>query len=136
MMDMHRCIGCRYCMAACPFGARSFNWRDPRPYVEHDALGKPLSDFPTRMKGVVEKCTFCAERIDEGLEPACVEAVKGIPGAEDALVFGDVSDASSDVRRILAERTAMIRRPTLGTGPNVYYLVPDRLPELAAEVAP
>ncbi|MCG6955852.1 MAG: 4Fe-4S dicluster domain-containing protein [Gemmatimonadetes bacterium] len=132
MMDMHRCIGCRYCMAACPFGSRSFNWRDPRPYVEHDENGKPLSDFPTRMKGVVEKCTFCAERIDEGGEPACVEALRQVPGAEGALVFGDVNDPESEVSRILSEHLVMERRPTLGTGPNVYYLVPDALPALAA----
>jgi Fe-S-cluster-containing dehydrogenase component len=131
MMDMHRCIGCRYCMAACPFGARSFNWRDPRPYVQHDQEGKPLSDFPTRTKGVVEKCTFCAERIDKGEEPACVEALRGLPGAEGALVFGDINDPDSDVSRILRERLVMERRPTLGTGPNVYYLVPDALPVLA-----
>ena len=57
LMDFHRCIGCRFCMAACPFGARSFNFRDPRPFV------REINDeFPTRMKGVVEKCNFCAER--------------------------------------------------------------------------
>ena len=65
-MDMHRCIGCRYCMAACPYGARSFNFMDPRPYIKHEN-----KDYPTRMKGVVEKCNFCAEtagrRQDAGL---------------------------------------------------------------------
>jgi len=134
MMDMHRCIGCRYCMAACPFGARSFNWRDPRPYVQHDADGKPLSDFPTRTKGVVEKCTFCAARVDVGGQPACVEAANQVPGGEGALVFGDINDPDSDVSRILGERMAMVRRVSLGTGPNVYYLVPDALPALAAGV--
>ena len=50
MMDFHRCIGCRFCMAACPFGARSFNFRDPRPFIKDEN-----KEFPTRMKGVVEK---------------------------------------------------------------------------------
>ncbi len=61
MMDYHRCIGCRYCMAACPYGSRSFNWRDPRPYI------KDINDgYPTRTKGVVEKCNFCEERLATG----------------------------------------------------------------------
>jgi Fe-S-cluster-containing dehydrogenase component len=123
MMDMHRCIGCRYCMAACPYGSRSFNWRDPRPFIEMGEDGQPLTDFPTRTKGVVEKCNFCAERLRDGREPACVEAVNSIEGGQGALTFGDLSDASSDVRRILRERYTIARRVGLGTGPNVFYIV-------------
>jgi Fe-S-cluster-containing dehydrogenase component len=133
MMDMHRCIGCRYCMAACPYGARSFNWRDPRPYVEQDAKGRPAADYPTRTAGVVEKCTFCAERIRVGQVPACVEAVRAIPGAEGALMFGDVNDPGSAVSRILSERDTICRRVSLGTGPNVYYLVSATAPADVAE---
>ena len=70
-MDFHRCIGCRFCMAGCPYGARSFNWEDPRPFIK-----EVNPDFPTRMRGVVEKCNFCGERLALGKEPACVEAVK------------------------------------------------------------
>jgi molybdopterin-containing oxidoreductase family iron-sulfur binding subunit len=121
MMDMHRCIGCRYCMAACPYGSRSFNWRDPRPYVETDADGNFLSEFPTRTRGVVEKCNFCAERLRDGREPACVEAANRL--AEGALMFGDVSDPDSDISRVLQSQVTMNRRVNLGTGPNVYYLV-------------
>jgi len=91
MMDYHRCIGCRYCMAACPYGSRSFNWRDPRPFINEVDL-----DFPTRTKGVVEKCNFCQERLDQGLLPACVTACQ-----ERALVFGDLEDSNSAVRQIL-----------------------------------
>jgi Fe-S-cluster-containing dehydrogenase component len=123
MMDMHRCIGCRYCMAACPYGSRSFNWMDPRPYVEDDARGRPLADYPTRTAGVVEKCTFCAERIRAGTQPACVEAANGVPGGQGALTFGDAADPDSAVSRILRERDTVCRRVALGTGPNVYYLV-------------
>jgi molybdopterin-containing oxidoreductase family iron-sulfur binding subunit len=119
MMDMHRCIGCRYCMAACPYGARSFNWFYPRP----DIKGASNPGYPTRTKGVVEKCTFCAERIGIGREPACVEAVKGVPGGEGALIFGNLSDPQSEVSRILRERRSICRQIRLGTRPNVYYLV-------------
>jgi molybdopterin-containing oxidoreductase family iron-sulfur binding subunit len=128
MMDEHRCIGCRFCMAACPFESRSFNWRDPRPYVERDANGKMLSDYPTRTKGVVEKCTFCAARLREGLPPACVEAADQVPGGQGALTFGDVNDPDSDVSRILRERNTVCRKEILGTGPNVYYILPSTFP--------
>ena len=113
MMDWHRCIGCRFCMAACPYGSRSFNWRDPRPFVPD-----VREDFPTRMRGVVEKCTFCSERLAKGLLPACVEACKA-----KALVFGDLEDPDSEVRKILRENYAIRRKPELGTMPQIYYLV-------------
>jgi len=123
MMDMHRCIGCRYCMAACPYGSRSFNWKDPREFVATDAAGNFHSEYPTRTRGVVEKCNFCAERIRDGLEPACVEATNQIPGGEGAIVFGNLSDAGSEVNRVLSSQRTITRRVALGTGPNVYYIV-------------
>jgi molybdopterin-containing oxidoreductase family iron-sulfur binding subunit len=113
MMDYHRCIGCRYCVAACPYGARSFNWLDPRPRI------KELNpDFPTRTKGVVEKCNFCEERLAKKQLPACVEACEA-----KALVFGNLNDPASEARNLLRTRYAIRRKPELGTGPNVYYLV-------------
>ena len=113
MMDWHRCIGCRYCVAACPYGSRSFNWFDPRPYI---AQLNP--DFPTRTKGVVEKCTFCEERLYKNQPPACVEACP-----EKALVFGNLADPKSEVRQLLESRFALRRKPELGTQPDVFYLV-------------
>jgi len=113
MMDWHRCIGCRYCIAACPYGSRSFNWRDPRP-----AIAEITPQFPTRTRGVVEKCNFCEERLAVGLLPACVEACRNR-----GLAFGDLEDAGSEVRRILRTRYAIRRKPGLGTQPEVYYLV-------------
>lgn len=112
LMDFHRCIGCRFCMAACPYGSRSFNFKDPRPYIE-----ETHPEFPTRMKGVVEKCNFCAERLAVGKIPACAEASNG------AIVFGDLEDPESDVRKLLKESYAIRRKPGLGTGPSVYYIV-------------
>jgi Fe-S-cluster-containing dehydrogenase component len=112
MMDFHRCIGCRFCMAACPFGSRSFNFRDPRPFI-----AKENKQFPTRMKGVVEKCNFCAERLAVGKMPACVEASDG------ALAFGDLYDPDSVVRQLIKENYTIRRKQSLGTEPAVYYIV-------------
>ncbi|HSW63488.1 MAG TPA: 4Fe-4S dicluster domain-containing protein [Dissulfurispiraceae bacterium] len=114
MMDMHRCIGCRFCMAGCPYGARSLNWIDPRPYLDPKKINP---EFPTRMKGVVEKCTLCYELIAVGKIPACAEASNG------AIVFGDLEDPKSAVRKVLAETYTIRRKPELGTRPSVYYVI-------------
>jgi molybdopterin-containing oxidoreductase family iron-sulfur binding subunit len=122
MMDMHRCIGCRYCVVACPYGSRSFNWRNPYPDRTSEEFKKNVRpEYPTRMRGVVEKCTFCAERLREGREPACVEAANEI--SMGALTFGDLSDKDSNVSRLLSEKRTINRQGALGTGPNVYYIV-------------
>ena len=113
MMDYHRCIGCRFCVAGCPFGARSMNFRDPRPFIK-----KINPDFPTRTRGVVEKCNFCVERLEQGLPPACVAACK-----EKALTFGDLENGASEIRELLRTRFTIRRKPELGTHPQVYYLV-------------
>jgi molybdopterin-containing oxidoreductase family iron-sulfur binding subunit len=101
-------------MAACPYGSRSFNFRDPRA---EGAIKNQNTEFPTRMKGVVEKCNFCAERLAVGKPPACVEVSKG------ALAFGDLSNPKSEVRKLLKENYAIRRKQNLGTNPSVYYLV-------------
>ena len=122
MMDQHRCIGCRFCMAACPFGARSFNWGDPRrapKALNPDFPANP--EYPTRAKGVVEKCNFCAERLAKGELPACVEAANKID--ESAITFGDLGDAESEVRELLDSHYTIRRKPELGTGPNIYYII-------------
>jgi molybdopterin-containing oxidoreductase family iron-sulfur binding subunit len=111
-MDYHRCIGCRFCMAGCPFGARSFNFEDPRPHIEDL---NPA--FPLRTRGVVEKCTFCSELLAVGKMPLCVEASDG------AITFGDLGDPDSPVRQLLAENFTIRRKPTLGTEPSVYYIM-------------
>lgn len=113
VMDYHRCIGCRFCMAACPYGARSLNWRDPRPFIK-----KENPEFPTRTRGVVEKCNFCSERLAVGLQPACVAACK-----EKALIFGDLEDPNSEIREVLRTRSTIQRKPQLGTRPEVYYIL-------------
>jgi Fe-S-cluster-containing dehydrogenase component len=122
MMDMHRCIGCRFCMAACPYGARSFNWGDPRKAPKELNPDFPTNrEFPTRSMGVVEKCTFCVERLAKGHFPACVEAAAKVK--RNALLFGDLDDARSDVRTALRNRYSIRRKPELGTGPNIFYMI-------------
>jgi Fe-S-cluster-containing dehydrogenase component len=113
MMDWHRCIGCRYCVAACPYGSRSFNWLDPRPRIP-----QLNPDFPTRTRGVVEKCTFCDERLAKGQLPACVEACP-----EKAMLFGDLEAPGSRLRELLRSRYAIRRKPELGTRPEVFYIL-------------
>ena len=112
VMDYHRCIGCRYCMAACPYGSRSFNFQEPRAY-----LTRIQPEYPPRMRGVVEKCDFCMELLAIGQMPRCVEASEG------AIAFGDLEDPDSPVRRLLAGNLALRRKPTLGTVPRVYYIL-------------
>ncbi len=116
MMDMHRCIGCRYCVVACPYGSRSFNFEDPRP-----ALRGEQADYPTRTKGVVEKCTFCAERLAVGKRPLCGAACEAIGCG--ALTFGDLGDPASPVSALLREHDVARRKPELGTSPHVFYLL-------------
>lgn len=116
MMDEHRCIGCRYCTVACPYSARSFNWEEPGPHI------KDLNpDFPKRTRGVVEKCTFCAERLAVGGQPLCVEACRRT-GAS-ALIFGDAGDPASQVAELLRTRDVVRRKPELGTSPHVFYVL-------------
>ena len=74
-------------------------------------------DFPTRTKGVVEKCNLCAERLAKGLQPACVEVSEG------AIVVGDLEDPNSEVRALLNEKYSIRRKQELGTEPSVYYIM-------------
>ena len=106
------CIGCKMCVAACPFGARSFNFRNPRPFIKEEN-----KSYPTRMKGVVEKCNFCAERLAVGKMPKCVEVSNGI------ITFGDLNDPESEVRSLLNKNYTIRRKQELGSGPSVYYIV-------------
>lgn len=121
-MDMHRCIGCRFCMAACPYGSRSFNWGDPRKAPAERNPGYPFNKaYPERSKGVVEKCIFCVELVEKGEPPACVKACDKT-GAH-AMTFGDLADPNSPVRELLRKHYTIRRKPGLGTEPNIFYIV-------------
>lgn len=94
-IDPHRCIGCRYCMASCPYGVR---------YIH-----------PVRK--IVEKCTWCHHRVDAGLEPACVLACP-----TSAIVFGDLNDPESRVAIEIAKNAVQVIKPELGTSPHAFYI--------------
>ncbi len=113
MMDFHRCIGCRYCMAGCPYGSRSFNFTDPRPHIK-----EINPNYPTRTKGVVEKCDFCYERLAKGQGFACAEACPS-----GAIIWGDLNDPESEIRKFLAKNDTKRRKPELGTNPNTFYKI-------------
>jgi len=117
MMDWHRCIGCRYCIAACPYGSRSFNYSEPKKLFQERGIALN-PDFPARTRGVVEKCTFCDERLDRGQWPACVEACP-----YNALTFGDLDNPEDPIRCLLAKHFTIRRKPALGTEPEIYYIV-------------
>ena len=112
LVDHHRCIGCRYCMIACPYNARFFNYRDNEEW--------PNKDYPKRSHGVAESCHLCAHRLDEGREPACVEACRDRGGG--ALMVGDLDDPESEISRRIAGRSVKRIRDDLGTEPKVYYI--------------
>jgi len=129
-MDYDRCIGCRYCQVACPYDVRRFNWRPS----ENENLNVPQWGSPEverRPRGVVEKCTFCVQRIDRGLSqsltpgvdraatPACVNACP-----VGARIFGNIFDAESPVTKYLKEHETFRLREEWGTQPKVHYVRP------------
>ena len=141
-MDWERCIGCRYCEVACPYGVNYFNWKDPKknqyldwkdedlqpitngalPYANPDLKGRYGEENRkiaggNHLKGVVEKCTFCVHRVEKGLEPACVA---GCPLF--ALHFGDLDDPDSDVSKLLERKPSFRLEEGFNTKPRVHYI--------------
>ncbi len=98
MQDPHRCIGCKYCMASCPYDVRHLN---------------PL-------KKIVQKCTWCHHRVDVGLEPACVNVCP-----TRALIFGDINDPESEIAKTLAASAVQVLKPEKDTSPHVAYIAGD-----------
>jgi len=116
VIDYNWCIGCRYCMTACPYSARHFNWTEPQiPSKELNPTTHYLGNRP-RMKGVVEKCHFCIQRSRKGLQPACTEACP-----TGARVFGNLLDPASEIRYILEHKTVFRLKEELGTEPSFWY---------------
>ncbi len=109
LVDKHICIGCRYCMMACPFKARSF--------VHEDVTGQ--KPHAPRGKGTVESCTLCVHRVDAGRQPACVEACATEGGG--AFLFGDLNDPKSAIAIELKRYGATALRADLGVQPGVQY---------------
>jgi len=143
-VDYERCIGCRYCMTACPYGVRQFNWQKPeknykRAYeaagiddiseASDDTHGYPfeyrtdggrLVYTPRRPKGVVEKCTFCVQYVEQGLAPACVRACTG-----NARIFGDLNDAYSRISKVVKSNGVFRLLEEHATHPKVFYIPAD-----------
>jgi len=133
IQNFRRCIGCRYCIVACPYGVRNFNFKDQavepyhRPDLPPERTDKGIWPYPERVRGVVEKCTFCFHRIDQAIRdgkkvgtdvvPACAEACPA-----HAISFGDLEDPASEVSQLLASRGSFRLREELNTEPRVYYL--------------
>jgi tetrathionate reductase subunit B len=106
-IDKSKCIGCRYCMVACPYGARYFN---PRKDSKEARL------FPARTFGTVDKCDFCVHRVDSGVVPACVNTC-----IANARVFGDLNDPESAAHKILEGERRVSLLPEFGSNPSVFY---------------
>jgi molybdopterin-containing oxidoreductase family iron-sulfur binding subunit len=131
-MDYDRCIGCRYCEVACPYDVRRFNWKAPEGSNPYQPKWGD-SELKRRPRGVVEKCTFCVQRIDRAMElgltpgvnrgvtPACVEICP-----VNARVFGDIKDENSPVSKYLQEHVTFRLREDWGTEPKVHYVRPEK----------
>ena len=116
VIDYDWCIGCRCCMAACPYGARHFNWAEPQlPGDELNPSMHYLGNRP-RPRGVVEKCTFCIQRVRAGRYPACVEVCP-----VGARKFGNLLDPDSEIRYIIEHKRVMVLKEELNTMPKFFY---------------
>ena len=119
-IDPDICVGCRACMQACPYSARYYN-EDQRPYFPGQGLTPyEAKCYTERYRDVVMKCNFCLDRINAGLEPACVANC-----AARARTFGDLDDPNSEVSQLIRLRGGQQLQPEQGTNPSVYYLPPE-----------
>jgi Fe-S-cluster-containing dehydrogenase component len=118
VIDYDWCIGCRYCMAACPYDGRRFNWSTPEIPEEEVNLDQHYLGNRLRKKGVMEKCTFCIQRTRDGKNPACVEACP-----TGARIFGNLLDPNSDIRWVLDNKKVFRLKEDLGTEPKFWYFM-------------
>jgi len=116
VIDYDWCIGCRYCIAACPYGARHFNWGEPTLPAEDVNPNMHLLGNPPRGRGVVEKCSFCIQRVREGRYPACHEACP-----VGARKFGNMLDPNSEIRYVMENKRTFVLKSELATKPKFFY---------------
>jgi molybdopterin-containing oxidoreductase family iron-sulfur binding subunit len=123
IVDNKVCVGCRYCVVACPYGARYFvpKWTDY--FTGKDQPSSKYAEYARKKwlaendKGVVTKCTFCVERVEKDRKPACVDACPA-----EARTFGDLDDPLSEVSQLIKRRKGFRLQEEQGTEPSVYYL--------------
>lgn len=118
VVDYDWCIGCRYCMAACPYDGRRFNWATPQVPEEEVNKDQHYLGNRLRKKGVMEKCTFCIQRSRDGQNPACVEACP-----TGARIFGNLLDPKSTIRWVLENKKVFRLKEDLGTEPKFWYFM-------------
>jgi Fe-S-cluster-containing dehydrogenase component len=116
VIDYDWCIGCRCCMAACPYGARHFNWGEATIPKNHVNKNMHVLGNRPRPRGVVEKCTFCIQRVRAGRYPACVEACP-----VGARKFGNLLDPDSEIRYIIDHKRLLVLKQELNTMPKFFY---------------
>ena len=119
LIDQDKCIGCRFCMVACPYNERFYLRKGSLAggYYGEERTAFEDAKWSLFTEGTVHKCTFCAHRVDQGLEPACV-----VTCPTEARVFGDLEDEESKVSVLIRERGGKQPQPEAGTGPSVFYL--------------
>jgi molybdopterin-containing oxidoreductase family iron-sulfur binding subunit len=117
MIDYDKCVGCKSCIESCPYGARYFN-EDPTGYFGLQLTANEKIGYEQHKIGVVEKCTFCADRLKQGKEPACVQTCVG-----KARYFGDLDDPYSEVSKLKRGKHGVQLKREFGTNPSVYYLL-------------
>ncbi|WP_374711570.1 4Fe-4S dicluster domain-containing protein [Symbiobacterium terraclitae] len=129
-VDYESCIGCRYCIAACPYNARSFDFGEyyttntPGGVQDYEKAAtfeygkKRVRDHEDSPIGNARKCHFCVHRLEEGMLPACTSTCIGR-----ATFFGDANDTESLVHELLGKPNVRTLRPEAGTKPRVYYLI-------------
>ncbi len=118
VVDYDWCIGCRYCLAACPYWGRRFNWGEPEVPKEEMTKKQHYLGNRMRMKGVMEKCTFCVQRTRQGKLPACAEACP-----TGSRVFGNLLDPNSEIRYVLKHKKVFRFKEELGTEPKFWYFM-------------
>lgn len=116
LVDHDKCVGCRYCLIACPYQVRFYN-DHIKGYFGEGLTPYEEMGYKKHRQGVVEKCNFCVDRVDKGLEPACVA---NCPTS--CRHFGDLDDPDSEVSRLLRARHSFTLLPEQGTNPSVYYV--------------
>ncbi len=116
LVDHDKCVGCRYCLIACPYQVRSYIDKI-RGYFGEDLTPYEEMGYKKHQQGVVEKCNLCVDRVDKGLEPACVA---NCPTS--CRHFGDLDDPDSEVSRLIRARYSFTLLPEQGTNPSVHYV--------------